>query len=227
MRNRTSVEIANPPKFLFFIRHEAPLTAVRYSPDDRLIAAVSDTFLQLYRTEDGLKSSQYSLPGFGRAIAFSHDGAQLACGGEFEGIVVVDPEKLLPLRKLSGGWNSECLAFSPDGAWLAAGQADGPILIWNARTGDLHAELIGHQQLVREVAFSPDGRTLISTSDDHTVRLWSVEHARAFGTLYGPSTGELTNFRLSVSADGRHLAISHDDSRGRPSIELWTIGRDL
>jgi serine/threonine protein kinase/WD40 repeat protein len=227
MPDRTAVEIANPPKLLFYIRQDEPLKAVRFSPDDRLIAAVSDKFLQLYRGDDGFKSDQYSLPGYGSAIAFSPDGTQLACGGGFEGVVVVDPEKRRPISKLSGGWNSECLAFSPDGAWLAAGQADGLICLWNVRTGELHAELTGHQKLVREIAFSPDGRTLISTSNDHTVRLWSVDHARPFGSLYGSFSGGLTNFHLCVSADGRHLAISHDDSRRQPSVELWTIERGL
>jgi WD40 repeat protein len=65
-------------------------------------------------------------------------------------------------------------ALSPDGTILAIGLRDGAIQLWDARTLELRATLLGHFNLVRGVAFSPDGRVLVSDSTDGTVRLWDV-----------------------------------------------------
>src|SRR6185503_4695068 len=69
------------------------------------------------------------------------------------------------------------VAFSPDGKWLASGDAEGVIRLWDmsnpARPAPL-GSLTGHLGSVTRVAFSPDGLWLASSSWDETIILWEV-----------------------------------------------------
>ena len=90
-------------------------------------------------------------------------------------------------------WSSHlgCLAVSPDGALVAAGNksvvanpsrpgTDLPwekraaIRVWDAKTGIETAVCLGHSSWILDLAFSPDGKELISTSNDGTVRTWKL-----------------------------------------------------
>lgn len=67
------------------------------------------------------------------------------------------------------------LAFSPDGALLAAGYFDGRVRLWDVATGKLLVTLEGHPQSARvRVVFSPDGTRLASGGWDGTIWLWHV-----------------------------------------------------
>ncbi|KIJ43766.1 hypothetical protein M422DRAFT_110748, partial [Sphaerobolus stellatus SS14] len=68
----------------------------------------------------------------------------------------------------------DCIAFSPDGSFIASGSHDGTVRIWNVATGETLKELKGHERWVRSVAFTPDGSFIASGSHDRTVRIWNV-----------------------------------------------------
>jgi hypothetical protein len=67
------------------------------------------------------------------------------------------------------------VAFSPDGAVVAAGGndgTDGTVRLWALASGRMTAVLEGHAGNVFQVAYSPDGTILASGGADNTVRLW-------------------------------------------------------
>jgi WD40 repeat protein len=64
------------------------------------------------------------------------------------------------------------VAFSPDGARLAAACSDGTIRLLDVARRQQVAELRGHSDYVHAVAWSPDGTRLVSGSGDFTVRIW-------------------------------------------------------
>jgi len=85
-------------------------------------------------------------------------------------------QDILTLRRDSFGLT--CVAFSPDGKWIAAGEgvsrSPAEVAIWDAETGEIIRTLVGHTLPLTSVAFSPDGRRLVSGSEDCTVRIWDA-----------------------------------------------------
>ncbi|XP_053824624.1 DDB1- and CUL4-associated factor 11 [Vidua chalybeata] len=66
-----------------------------------------------------------------------------------------------------------CRLAPPGGApALAAGSADGAVLVYDVTTGRALRRLANHGACVRDVSWSPEGAWLASASWDGTVRLW-------------------------------------------------------
>ncbi|MGF2039247.1 MAG: NB-ARC domain-containing protein [Nostoc sp. CmiVER01] len=107
------------------------------------------------------------------------------------------------------------VTFSPDGKFLATGDANGKVRLWNFDGKQLFT-CKGHTMRVWSVVFSPDSNTLASGSDDQTVRLWDVCTGKCLKTLQGH-----TNWIWSVSfsPDGEILASGSNDQ----TIKLWNI----
>jgi len=74
------------------------------------------------------------------------------------------------------------LAFSPDGALLAAGGEDAA-LVWDMQTGQLVHRVEQAAGARVSVAFSPDGHLLATAGDDGRVRLWDTATWKRLRTL--------------------------------------------
>jgi WD40 repeat protein len=94
------------------------------------------------------------------------------------------------------------VAFSPDGATLAAACSDGVIRLWDVASGRLCLTFSGHAGNVLRVAFAPDGRTLASLGDDHALKLWHLGTGQQLFTL---DTHGQELHGLAFSRDGRML----------------------
>ncbi len=115
------------------------------------------------------------------------------------------------------------IAFSPDGQFLATGNANCEIHLWRvsdcprgSAKGDRQRLLTlqGHKGWVRKVAFSPDGQILASSSEDGTIKLWNLPSGEYQSTLY-ESTESV--YGVTFSPDGRLLANGSNDG----TIRIW------
>ena len=66
------------------------------------------------------------------------------------------------------------VVFSPNGKYIAAGDLNNSLWIWDLRSHQLVANWKGHTDPVWCVEFTPDGKGLMSGSRDQTVKFWDV-----------------------------------------------------
>ncbi|KAJ1992989.1 Serine/threonine-protein kinase smu1 [Coemansia spiralis] len=93
------------------------------------------------------------------------------------------PHRLLTTIKFPKKQHPNSIAFSPNGAYLATGSADGFIELWNYRTGKLASDLkyqkdgalMMMEESVTSLAFSPSNEFICSGAKDGKIKLWKVK----------------------------------------------------
>jgi WD40 repeat protein len=172
-------------------------------------------------------------------FAFAPDGQTLAVSGESNTFKVTlcdsstgllkgeltDPETAStglppgPIVELEASLSVNAVAFTADGATLAAACSDGVIRLWDVRSGGLRCTFSGHAGAVYRLAFTPDGRTLASLGVDKVVYLW---HLPTGQRLFSLASG-IENDALAFSRDGRLLVTGGRarDNDGHCPLLLW------
>lgn len=154
------------------------------------------------------------------AAAFSPDGAlaALAMDNACE-IRSVDGWKRT--ARFSGAFTQpDCLAFSPDGQWLAAGTAEGDLVLWNRASAAETRIAKAHLDSIRFMDWSPDGTRLVTAGFDRTARLWEPSSGRRLHTFKGH---DRPLFAAAFSPAGRLLATGSFDGTAR----LWDLDEEL
>lgn len=107
------------------------------------------------------------------SIAWS-ESYQTIVGGTSAGVYYYAGQTASPERFFEPhGWITT-LALSSDEKWLATGDKNGDIRVWEFRTGKEIALLHGHTAQITCLSFSHDSKYLASSSDDKTAREWDI-----------------------------------------------------
>jgi WD40 repeat protein len=116
-----------------------------------------------------------------------------------------------------------CIAFSPDGQYVATGSWDNTVKLWNANTSRVLWTQGGHDYGVHSLAFSPDGRLLVTGDGRGTVRIWNVKTRRIEKELRGRASYVV--YEVAFSLDSKRLAVATSDN----AATLWDVetGREV
>ena len=130
------------------------------------------------------------------------------------------PPTLTLARRLAGptDW-VKCVAFSPDGRWLAGGSLDHSFRLWDSGSGAELVRVQEHTAGVLCLAFGLTGRELASGGQDRAVCLWDFpEGPSPRPSLRWRSVGHSDNVNALafLPAGNALLSASHDGT-----LRLW------
>ena len=146
-------------------------------------------------------------------IVTSPDG-QYAAVGSSVGLYLYDLETFEMIWMVTTNSPVSSLAISNEGDQLAAGHANGYIVIRDIETKEVLQEFQGMVGVIASLAWSPDGETLAAASSGGTIALWDSRNGDESVILQGHTDGVLD---LAWAQDNSTLASGSADD----SVIIW------
>ncbi|KAM7402230.1 hypothetical protein PAMP_017489 [Pampus punctatissimus] len=137
--------------------HKLPITCLVISSDDKFIfSAAKDCSIIKWNIESGKKL--HTIPGGRKGTEDRHVGHTA---------------------------HILCMAISSDGKYLATGDMNKLIMIWEAETCKHLYKFTGHKGPVSGLSFRKGTHDLYSASHDRSVKVWNVDENAYVETLFG------------------------------------------
>lgn len=217
------------------LQHKGVVTGVKYSPDGKFIASVSnDTKLRIWSPDGKLINT------IDRAFPLQ----DVAISSDSQTIVTVGNGAMLDSWNMQGIQTTPILekrnntdkffrvAITPDDQYVAAATtntdtANAEVIIWKVSSGKIvkvlkfptdPKNLTDRRHSFRDLEFSTDGKFLTAASTDTTIKVWEWQKDRTPQILTGHKDWA---YSLSFSQDGKWLISGGGGSD--ESMKIWQI----
>ena len=167
----------------------APVTALAFAPDGKLLAAGGYRVVRLIDPKSGAVVRTVSgAADQVQAVAWSSDGSRLAAAGGVPGksgeVVIFDTATWKPLQTLTGHTEVVyAVAWKPASAEVATGSLDKTARIWDSVTGKSIRTIKDHADAIFSVAYSPNGKLLATAGGDRTAKIFDSATWKRTDTL--------------------------------------------
>ena len=211
--------------------HTGAVNALAFSPDSQWLAVGdNDGALRLWRA--GAPAQEVAATTFTAAITgivFSPDGAMYAVGDRFGGVHVYPtpgPDLAQPAGELvlpGHDASIRALDFSANSVWLATGDENGVMRIWNLKDAARSYVVRAHAASLRGLAFvlGASGEKLVTVGDDApeqaSVRLWDYSQVGATPITVRGHDGVI-NLLASVRGLNGFLTAGYDHF-----VRIWLV----
>ncbi len=201
--------------------HSSGLEDFCFSPDGQSLASRSEHNVRLWKSDGTRIPTQYLMQGHGTVLAWSASGL---LAYEAEGSLQIwelqTGTRKTTLSLPSGPAPVHCLAWSPDGQFLACGsEGDVGFIYWKVRVGYLSLVNpalagMGFRGTILSLAWMPTAPRIALADRDGPIHIFDIDKGESITQLEG-HTAAVTG--VSFSSDGRLLASRSRDG----TIRLW------
>ncbi len=204
-------------------------SALAFSPDGKTLFACEEKRVSTWDTTTGEPGKTYVDEGSDiGTFSLAPDGTSLAVITKaWDKVIVVGTASATRLEFTKEGYGFTALAFSPDGKRLAAGTADGRVLVLNAATAneEVMTERRGKYS-VSSLGFTADGKELLSIDEMPQVQAWDAATGK-FLRSRTPSASAIQS--AALSPDGKLVAFTdHQNQTDQHALRLLDLatGKD-
>ncbi|NEZ55198.1 hypothetical protein [Adonisia turfae] len=219
----------------FELRDQSPIYSLRFSQDEKLIAASSEdgTIVIFDLPTKAIKEEILVNPELGDKhnpddkivwdVDFSPDSQYIATASNANGkLKIWDLNGNLIQQEQMNDADAPLLAirYSHDGRYIAAGGADGQITILDIENNRIIKGSNEQPSSVLDLSFTPDDNFLVTASADNSVSVWNLfdseqnlELEKSFKAHINPVLG------IDVSIDNQKIITSSEDG----NIRLWSL----
>jgi WD40 repeat protein len=158
--------------------HQKNALAVRFSPDNKLLASGSlDETVKIWDADNYKLLNTFTGHGGNiYDIVFTPDSKKVISASNDNSIRVWDLNTQKWEKSLLGNQKAVlCLAISPDGYYLVSGSFDGKVMLWDILRNECIYTFQEHVGQVNALAFSPDGKYFVSGGSDRLSLVWEMK----------------------------------------------------